>query len=319
MDDIVAHAKDLASKGEDLYAKFNIANARDIRDEELFTGQVSRAWRKTALKYHPDKTGDKYDEALYRSFERARDVLLDPAARRVYDDTINAAQWQKQQRDKMSAQKRQLLDDLERREREGREKMAETHGAISVLSLAELAERNAMRERGRKLAEERARLIREAEERDRRRALAAQGPPDTRQASTSTDSGIPADTDYDAKEAELMRRIAQRKAEKEQRKAEKKTRKSGAFPASPFYVEDTQEKTGESKPSQSSTSAAKADASKLKDQHVTKTAGPTEATEESTGSKKDFTPLMERLRAAQAKKVEAKRLKEAAQKDQAQS
>ena len=50
--------------------------------------EIRRAYRKTALKYHPDKVGPGDAQALQRFYllQIAYDVLSDPATRELYDN-----------------------------------------------------------------------------------------------------------------------------------------------------------------------------------------------------------------------------------------
>lgn len=49
--------------------------------------EVKKAYRKTSLKYHPDKTGRGDDDYVFLAVKAAYDILLDPAKRQAYDST----------------------------------------------------------------------------------------------------------------------------------------------------------------------------------------------------------------------------------------
>lgn len=100
-----------ATSTHDFYALLGITfetSATDIR----------RAYRKTALKYHPDKVGN--DPSAVEKFHLLQigyDVLSDPAVKALYDNA-RAARLQKQRQNELFAGKRRKMkEDLEARER----------------------------------------------------------------------------------------------------------------------------------------------------------------------------------------------------------
>lgn len=107
--DLLQYAQDYASKDVDLYDLLGIDALTPKED-------IHRAWRKRSLKHHPDKAGAAFDAEKWQLFERARDVLLDAAARAAYDAGIKAALLRRQERDAMDRQRRRFVDDLEARE-----------------------------------------------------------------------------------------------------------------------------------------------------------------------------------------------------------
>ena len=312
--DLITYARDAASRGDDLFALL----ATDATASE---SDIRRAFRRKALTAHPDKAGDAFDPALYERIERARDVLLDSEAREAYDNGMRAVLQKKMQLDQMSQKRRQMVEELERREAEA--KRAKTDGAGPRFQHD--AERAAMAARGRAKMEEMRRMREQAEVRERlarekeeaagaatatatKPPVAATGKPDM--AGTRADNqptppppvDADADAGYDERIAELEKRLKekqQRKAEKEQRKAEKKGKKAGTpVPGSPG-------RDASNHPPSPPAAESQADEDKV--------SKPAEAASQSdTGNAPKpggFASTMARLRAAQAKKDEEKRRK----------
>lgn len=79
--------------------------------------ELRRAYRKTALKYHPDKVGadqEKLDK--FHLLQIAYDVLSDPAIRELYDNARRAREAKKERKAAYSGRRKQFIDDLEARE-----------------------------------------------------------------------------------------------------------------------------------------------------------------------------------------------------------
>ena len=64
--------------GKDYYAILGVS--RTANDDEL-----KKAYRKLALKYHPDKNKAKGAEEKFKEIGEAYDVLSDPKKRQIYD------------------------------------------------------------------------------------------------------------------------------------------------------------------------------------------------------------------------------------------
>ncbi|KAG8530418.1 uncharacterized protein KY384_004920 [Bacidia gigantensis] len=80
--------------------------------------ELDRAWRKTALKYHPDKVGD--NEAAKEKFHLANiayELLSDPSWKDTYNNARNAKLQRQRQNELFEGRRRQMKDDLEARER----------------------------------------------------------------------------------------------------------------------------------------------------------------------------------------------------------
>ncbi|KAB5558417.1 hypothetical protein GE09DRAFT_1119213 [Coniochaeta sp. 2T2.1] len=341
--ELVQYARDAATRGDDLYALLNVDATTPKED-------IHRAWRRTGLKYHPDKAGANYDAAKYESFERARDVLVDAAAREAYDNGLKAVLQKRKRVEEMSSDRRRFVEELERAEREAKRQKTGGGGREEEEGLS-AAEKNRAAEAGRKRMEERARLMREAEERSRMREkgskeksqepsapgtpVAAATPrrpipmPDVTgndgadAASTHADSTSPKDDEYESKIAELERKLKEKRERKAAKKAGRKSDVSGLSTRwSPSAEGDPTIKPpdGENK------AESKADGEKGTPK-PTKTAtssfvfrppyaasaptSPAVGKQSAGGSTPSFASTMARLKAAQMKRDEEKRKREA--------
>ncbi|KAL8938967.1 MAG: hypothetical protein Q9216_003615 [Gyalolechia sp. 2 TL-2023] len=115
--------------------------------------ELDRQWRKTALKYHPDKVGSN-DSAAKEKFHLAQigyDLLSDPTARALFDNARNAREQRKRQSELFEGRRRQMRDDLEARERGVKRTREEEEGEEEKLEreLRRLAEDGKRRRRER--------------------------------------------------------------------------------------------------------------------------------------------------------------------------
>ncbi|KAI9043499.1 putative cell cycle control protein (Cwf23) [Aspergillus affinis] len=109
-DDLKAHA----ASTQDFYALLDISPA-------TAENEIRRAYRRTALKYHPDKIANPTpaDIDKFHLLQIAYDVLSEPSIRQLYDNAREARQRKQRERDMMDAAKRKMKEDLEARERAG--------------------------------------------------------------------------------------------------------------------------------------------------------------------------------------------------------
>jgi DnaJ family protein C protein 17 len=83
---------------------------------------IKKAYRKTSIKYHPDKNPDNKDAAdrfIYLGW--ARDILLDERLKGEYDRARTRRREKTLQDDLLDGRRKKMKQDLERREREGKD------------------------------------------------------------------------------------------------------------------------------------------------------------------------------------------------------
>lgn len=103
--------KDHAVSETDFYTLLGVTFETSRRD-------IDRAWRQTALKYHPDKVGD--DPAAKEKFHLAQigyDLLSDPARKALYDSARNARIQREKKNNELRGRRRTMAEDLFTRER----------------------------------------------------------------------------------------------------------------------------------------------------------------------------------------------------------
>ena len=108
--------EDHVNSSHDFYALLSLSSAST-------DSQIRRAYRKTALKYHPDKQkpgATAADDAAalekFHLLRIAHDLLIDPVLRAKYDATRSARQQRQEAEERLEGRRRMMKDDLERRE-----------------------------------------------------------------------------------------------------------------------------------------------------------------------------------------------------------
>ena len=92
---------------------------------------IRSAFRKTSLKYHPDKVGSTPENVeKFLLVKIAHDVLSDPKIRALYDQTREAKERRQVEAEKLDAGRRMMVSELERKERN-----AKNPGGIGVMGL----------------------------------------------------------------------------------------------------------------------------------------------------------------------------------------
>lgn len=94
----------------DLYALLEI-------EETSSTAEITKAFRKKALKCHPDKFPNENDKRdLFLLIKRALELLTDAQARQAYDACRKQKQLQQERLSKMDDKRKKFKEDLERNE-----------------------------------------------------------------------------------------------------------------------------------------------------------------------------------------------------------
>ena len=187
--------------------------------ETCSESELRRAYRKTALKYHPDKVGKDFDPAKYELFQAANDVLSDPELRAKYDNHRNAKIQKQRANELFEGKRRAMKEDLEARERGGGVKRAREDDEENSI-LRKLAEE------GRKRRAKRASMMGTSSPAPP--SPRKQSPPPQKQPEPTFEAQQEED-EMEKRERELMERLQAAEAAKAKRKADKKARKSGVF------------------------------------------------------------------------------------------
>lgn len=154
--------KSHAASNEDFYTLLSVSPA-------AAEPEIRRAYRRAALKYHPDKIANPTaaDIDKFHLLQIAYDVLSDPSVRQLYDNAREARERKQRERDMMDAAKRKMREDLEARERAGAAGISQRGVKRSWMPDEDDAEEKLQREIAR-IAEDGRRRRREAEEKLKR-------------------------------------------------------------------------------------------------------------------------------------------------------
>jgi DnaJ family protein C protein 17 len=273
--------------------------------ENCSESELRRAYRRTALKYHPDKVGKDFDPAKYELFQAANDVLSDPELKAKYDNHRNAKLQKQRANELFEGRRRQMKEDLEARER----------GGIATAGLKRPREDDAqsqVQQELRKLAEEgRKRRAARASMMGESASAATSSPappsPEKKPAAAPAPAQDPnAGEQPEEDEVERLERLI-REAEqaKAKRKAEKKARKSGIFvPVDSPSVGGSAEAGEKLADRDTATPTKRPDIFKGLKADEKSSASPRFSFSPNTPKSKDFAATMARLKAAEKQRME---------------
>ena len=86
---------------------------------------IRKAYRKKALKCHPDKTDDPKAAEQFHQLSEALEVLTDPAARKAYDNVLKARKANELRNRQLDHKRKKLKDQLAAREAEAAKETSE--------------------------------------------------------------------------------------------------------------------------------------------------------------------------------------------------
>jgi DnaJ family protein C protein 17 len=269
-----------------------------IAFENCSESELRRAYRKTALKYHPDKVGKDFDSDKYELFQAANDVLSDPELKAKYDNHRNAKLQKQRANELFEGKRRQMKDDLEARER----------GGISTAGSKRAHEDSAQQLELRKLAEE-GRKRRTARASMMGESLRAQtsspAPPPSEKKPAPTPAPAPEAQPEEDEVERLERKIRKAEEAKAKRKADKRARKSGIFvPADSPSVGEGAEAGRKRADQDKATPTKRPDIFRGLKADENSSASPKFSFSPHTPKANDFAATMARLKAAEQQRME---------------
>lgn len=288
-----------------------------ITFEDCSPSTLRRAYRKTALKYHPDKVGTSFDPEKYELFQAANDILSDPELKSKYDNHRNAKLQRQRANELFEGKRRQMKEDLEARERGGvvagmkRQREDEGEMGQELRRLAEegrkrRAARQSMMAEGFKVDTSTSSPIPSAPKSAPLPKEKAQAP-NIAQAGQTSKSEEPQEEDEVERLERRIREAEQTKALKAQKKAEKRARKSGIFVPLDSPAPNSETKATSSKLAadlETSTPIKRPDIFKGLKADGKSSASPKFSFSPNTTPKNDFSATMARLKAAEKMKME---------------
>jgi len=96
---------------------------------EATTSEINSAYRREALKYHPDKNPDNPEAAVkFQKVKKAHEVLKDETERKNFDNKHKAKQQRKKKNVEMESKRKKMTEDLNRREQEAQSQKRQKKG-----------------------------------------------------------------------------------------------------------------------------------------------------------------------------------------------
>lgn len=271
-----------------------------ITFEACSDSELRRAYRKTALKYHPDKVGKDFDPAKYELFQAANDVLSDPELKSSYDNHRNAKLAKQRANDLFEGKRRQMKEELEAREQ----------GGVSTAGSKRPWEDDTQQQELRRLAEEgrKRRAARASMMGESLRAQTSSPAPPSEKKPASAPAPAPAPNVQPEEEDEverLERKIREAEQAKARRKADKRARKSGIFvPADSPSVGDREDAKDKPAEQDKATPKKRPDIFRGLKADEKSSASPKFSFSPQTPKTNDFAATMERLKAAERQRME---------------
>ena len=108
----------------------------EVRREST-PAEIKKAYKKKALKYHPDKNPSADAAVIFQRLTKAQEVLLDEKLRKEYDSQLRGKQQLKERAEKLDKRTKELRDQLQKREaayKQSQEKQSSTKTASSSSS-----------------------------------------------------------------------------------------------------------------------------------------------------------------------------------------
>lgn len=164
-----------------------MAQKRKITDKNLYEllevlssateQEIKKAYRKKALKCHPDKNPDNPKAAeLFHELSEALEILTGEKAKEAYDRSLKAKEQAKERLRELDSKRRKLKEDLERREQAAKEEEKARAAAKKSYNatVPNLSEEEALQKEIERLRKEGSRALQEEQELIRQQILKEQ-------------------------------------------------------------------------------------------------------------------------------------------------